>query len=399
MAIFPSSPPLPEAGTQVAPAASTTAGGLHPERPRPKVFVQLAWGQDARQWRERWEDQSLIGINDPSPYGYERAARMGCEVAFSQRKAEHLPGRLLRLAFRALLGFDYLHARRNAQAILASDVVWTHTESQYLAVAMILAMQPKARGGRQPLLLGQSVWLFDQWPRFSRLRRAFYRRLIREVDVLTVHSPENLALAQRLFPEKWIELVRFGIPSEQSMAPTLRNAHPARIICLGNDRHRDWQTVLKALRNQDGIELTIVSQTAPASLVRGASNCRIVQVRNNEQLLELFSQASFTIVPLKPNLHASGITTMQEAALRGVPIIASDTGGLRAYFDDSAVQYVRPGDAGELRAAVRRWIENPSLALAFAEHARQIMTDGRLGCEAYIARHVSLTRTLMKEDS
>ncbi|MBE7249591.1 MAG: glycosyltransferase family 1 protein, partial [Actinomycetospora chiangmaiensis] len=32
------------------------------------------------------------------------------------------------------------------------------------------------------------------------------------------------------------------------------------------------------------------------------------------------------VVPVKPNLHASGNTVMQEAALCGVPIVASDTG-------------------------------------------------------------------------
>jgi len=33
-------------------------------------------------------------------------------------------------------------------------------------------------------------------------------------------------------------------------------------------------------------------------------------------------------VPLLPNLHASGITVIQEAVLAGVPVVATDTGGL-----------------------------------------------------------------------
>ncbi len=39
------------------------------------------------------------------------------------------------------------------------------------------------------------------------------------------------------------------------------------------------------------------------------------------------------VVPLKPNKHASGITVMEEAALHGLPMVVTDTGGLKAYFD------------------------------------------------------------------
>ncbi|MDO8941888.1 MAG: hypothetical protein Q7U75_01825, partial [Desulfobacterales bacterium] len=181
-----------------------------------KVFVHVARGFDEREWRRRGENGELVGINDPTPYGYGRAEALGCHVTFSKDDPEGFIGKYLRLALRLVLGFDFLHARRNAREMFQSDVIWTHTESQFLAVALLFRLHGTGKG--RPKLLGQSVWLFDRWQSFSPLRRAFFSRLVRSVDLLTVHSRENRAIAQKLFPDKWIETVPFGIP-EQDKSP------------------------------------------------------------------------------------------------------------------------------------------------------------------------------------
>ena len=60
------------------------------------------------------------------------------------------------------------------------------------------------------------------------------------------------------------------------------------------------------------------------------------------------------VVALKPNLHASGITVLQEAAIRGVAIVCTDTGGLRAYFSDKEIYYIPGSNSFELRNAIRK---------------------------------------------
>ncbi|MCS0501285.1 glycosyltransferase [Ancylobacter mangrovi] len=365
-----------------------------PPGAEPKVFVHLAFAQDEQEWERRWRAGTLIGLNDPSPYGYARARAMGCAVAFSRAAKEGVLRKAVRYAVRALLGFDYLHALHNREAILASDVIWTHSESQYLAVALLLAIYGRRPSGR-PKLLGQSVWLFDRWDGLTAIRRAFFRRLIREVDLLTTLSPENLAVIRRAFPGKHCELVLFGIPSEKWTPPRVRVSRPARIISLGNDRHRDWRTLVAALRGQPDIELTIVSGTAPVSLMRDAANVRIVQLADNSELQSLMHEAALMVVPLKPNRHASGITVMEEAALEGLPMVVSGTGGLEAYFDARSACYVPPGDPLALRAAVQSLLAAPERGILLAQRAQARMRLGGLGCQEYIARHVELTRALL----
>ena len=101
------------------------------ERPM-RVFVHLAHGFGAREWQKRWSEGKVFGINEPLPYGYFRANKLGCVVEYSEDKSETILVTLFRLGVRAIFGFDLIHAWRNFDGIRKANVVWTHTESQYV---------------------------------------------------------------------------------------------------------------------------------------------------------------------------------------------------------------------------------------------------------------------------
>lgn len=105
-----------------------------------RVFVHLAHGFGAANWQQRWDRGEIIGINDRLPYGYFWAAEDGCAIEHSEDRPEGLFGRLLRLGIRVALGFDFVHAWRNRRGIADAEVVWTHTESQHLAVLLLLRL-------------------------------------------------------------------------------------------------------------------------------------------------------------------------------------------------------------------------------------------------------------------
>jgi glycosyltransferase involved in cell wall biosynthesis len=357
-----------------------------------KVYVHLAAGHDASKWAERWAKGLLLGLNDPSPYGYARARDMGCSVTFSEAHEENALKRCLRLGFRVLLGFDFIHARNNKEAIYDADVVWTHTESQFLAVALLFCLN---RRRPRPKLLGQSVWLVDNWTKLWFPHRYLYRSLLRFVDVLTFLSPLNAAEARRLFPLLHVETVLFGIPSENMKSPSVRETPRIRVLSVGNDVHRDWQTLVTALGNQQGIDLTIVSSTVAASVCRGFDNVKVVRPSTNQQLIELYDDATMMVVPLRPNKHASGITVIEEAVIKGLPVIASDTGGLDAYFDHTEIMYVTAAIPAAILEAVNSLGHDQQRRLKLATAAQSKMGAPDMGCGAYIYRHVELTVELL----
>ena len=358
-----------------------------------QVFVHLAYGFGVQSWERRWRDGKILGLNEPKPYGYYRAETMGCSVSYSEYREESLAGKLLRLALRVVLGFDLVHAWRNFEAMKNADVIWTHTESQFLAILMLFRLK---RNVRRPKLIAQSVWLFDHWSRFAAPRRWLFSALIRQADILTVLSPKNLAVAKRLFPKIRSELVLFGITADTRIEPVLRPVKGSlNIISLGNDVHRDWDLLIEAVASEPAWTLKIASQKVKPSAIAHAKNVEVTSLKSNDELFALYRSADLLVLAIKPNLHASGITVLEEAALLGVPIICSDAGGLRAYFSDPEVRFVPPQDVTALKAAIRELAADPDARLALAEKAQARMGSSGLSSESYVRRHVEISRELL----
>jgi len=360
------------------------------------VFVHLAYGFDAVEYERKWA-AGRKGMNDRQPYGYSRAASENTSIIYSRDRPEGYFQKFIRLFVRWVFGFDLVHAWRNRAGITNADVVWTHTESQHLAIAMIFLLTGKTRGRSRPKMIGQSVWLFDNWHRFAPPRRWFFRLLLRQSDVLTVHSPENLRLLRLIVPEIRSELVLYGVKAdpEDFAAPAPRERpDPIHVLSVGNDRDRDWETLVKALREAPAITVTIASRFARAA-AKGCTNIRVCTTTARDQIIALYDWADIVVVPLKPNLHASGITVIEEAAIRGVPVICTDAGGLRAYFDGDAIAYVPAGDPEAIRRTVETLRDNRQQRFDMASRAQARMGRNGLSSDAYVRRHVELSRELL----
>jgi len=356
-----------------------------------RVFVHLAHGFGAAQWQAKWDRGEIIGVNDRLPYGYFWAAEDGCTIEYSEDRHEGTIGRLFRLGVRWLLGFDVIHAWRNRRAIRAAEIVWTHTESQYLAVLLLLWRTHAQR----PKIIAQSVWLFDVWPRLSPLKRWLYGRLIANADILTVHSPDNLQRARALFPLRRSLMIPFGIRVDQLIAPARRTAHrPVHVLSLGNDRHRDWTTLIAALHGWPDAELRIVTPRRPAALT-GETNVTLVLPKTNGELAALYDWADIVALSLIPNLHASGITVVEEATVFGVPVICTDTGGLHAYFTDEQIRYVPPQEPGAMRQAIAALADDAAARTAMVERAQRRMIEAGLTSRDFARRHAELSRELL----
>ena len=361
-----------------------------------RVFVLLAHSFGAQSWKERWNGGRLTGFQEQLPYGYFHCASDNCEVRYSEDTSENRVTYFLRMCFRRLLGFDVIHAWRNRNGIAQADVVWTHTEIEHLAVLLLFRLG--LVGKRRPRLIAQSVWLFGRWSHLSAPKRWVYRRLLEHADLLTVLSPDNLRIARELFPAKRSELVLFGIDSSR-MRPARRREvnRPIRILSLGNDMHRDWKTLIDALGGWSACEVKIGGKRIGRQVkrwTRGFGNFEIVTPHTAADTDQLYQWADFVVIPLKQNFHASGITVMAEAVVSGVPVICSDTGGLRAYFSGDEVCYVPFDRPGHLREAIEGLSQNADLCLTMARRAQARIVSARLDSRAFAWRHYELSRTL-----
>lgn len=356
-----------------------------------RVFVHLARGFGAAHWQARWERGDIIGLNEHLPYGYFWAREDGCVVEYSQDRREGPFGGALRLGLRLLLGFDFVHAWRNRRGIYAADIVWTGTESQYLAVLLLLRCW-----SRRPKVIAQSIWLFDTWPRLSIPKRWLYRSLINDAAALTVHSVEGVKVAHTLFPRQRALFMPYGITADKMVPPDGRAPHrPIRVLSAGSDRHRDWATLVSALRDWPDAELRIVAPRLPATLKLGA-NASLVHPATNDEYLALYRWADVVALALNPNRHGSGITVVEEATVLGVPVVVTDIGGLRGYFSDQEVRYVPATDADAMRKAIAAVAEDPNSA-RMVERAQYRMIEAGLTSRGVARRHAQLSRELLAD--
>ncbi|WP_267360559.1 MULTISPECIES: glycosyltransferase family 4 protein [unclassified Methylobacterium] len=354
------------------------------------VFVHLAENKDAGKWRADYDTGRLPGRNDRSPYGYDRATGMGCHIVFSKSHRENVLQKFIRLALRVILGFDIVHAYRQRKTMLAADIVWTHTESQFLAVAAMLNFFE-----RKPLLIGQAIWFFDHWKKLSRPKKYLYSRLVRNVDILTTHSPLNAAEARKIFENQRVEIVLFGIPAENPTPPKDEKSETFSLISLGNDVHRDWRTLVDAIADRPEIPLDILSATAPKRLANNRKNVTIFKAETHEDVANAYRRADVVVVPLRENTHASGITVIFEAILSGLPVIATRTGGLDAYFSEDEIKFVPPGDVDALKRAIDELRANQQMRIDLATRAQRRIADHHIDANGYIKRHVDLSRDLL----
>ncbi|MFM0527467.1 glycosyltransferase family 4 protein [Paraburkholderia strydomiana] len=355
-----------------------------------KVHVHLFYGADPRFYRP--------GDNIGCLYGYHHAESDAFALTYSQDAREGKPMRLVRRALKAVLGFDFIHTWRNRAEMLRSDVIWTHTEQEWLSAALMLLLSGRKAGAdSSPLLLAQSVWLLDKWPSYGFVRKWLYRKLMARADQLTTLASENAALCKRYFNRDAKPLL-YGLNTRDFpvKAPTEWKPHsPIRIAAIGNDRDRDWDTLIRAFGNDARYTVKLATRRRiPASL--RAPNVEIALFSGIRKQHELYDWADVIVVPLRPNTHASGITVMLEAAAVGKPMVVTDVGALQDYFPAGEAAYIPPFNPSALRDAVDRLAAAPVEALRQAQAAAAGLLSRDLTTQHYAMQHVRITQEMLR---
>ena len=350
------------------------------------VYVHLGHGFEAGPFRERFQRGEF---NDLTPYGFHLAEGQDVSVTFSSDRPGGTPSRWLRAVNRRLR-FSADHGWHNRQAIADSDVVWTMSENEAFALAALMLMRLVPR---RPII-GAAIWLFNDWGRLSSANRAIYRTLSRYIDVLTVHSEACLPVAAKAALDTSVELSLFGI-NEQSylpLPPRTSADGPINVLAAGNDRTRDWATLLTALGNDDRFLISAWTPMLDEDSKTRVRNLRLPKPPTMAAIRAMYAAADVIIIPMVPNLF-SGITVALEAAALGRPVICSATGGVPSYFSPDEVLFVHPSDADALHEAALAARTPRLLSMATAAQAR--FDQGEYTTRAMIGRYLALTRRVL----
>ncbi|MGO9428259.1 glycosyltransferase family protein [Rhodoblastus sp.] len=352
-----------------------------------EVFVLLGRRLDVHNW----SIENADGIcPDKTPYGFHNAEAMNCKVSYSEPTKVNLIGRVVKYVFKC----DILHVLANWRRLRTADVVWTMTESEFLALRILerTSFSPK-----KPLI-GQVIWLISDWKSYSSIRRWFVTKLLRDTSVLTVHSKCNLPILKEVVPEGDVRLLLFGISIESFPLTTPTGGSdvgPIRIFAPGGDKTRDWQTLFEAFGDDRRFEVVVAIRHMKGNHVSKYSNFREAESKTLEGFRREYYQADFVLVPMIENPY-SGITVALEAASSGAAIICSDTGGVPSYFDAREVLYVPPGRPVAMRNAALSM--NARQRREMALRAQQRFIRDEYTSKAMAQRYVSVSKEILGVD-
>jgi glycosyltransferase involved in cell wall biosynthesis len=327
-----------------------------------KVWLELGPTLDTADWQAR---HARGEVPDAWPYGLDRLRRSGMEVAAGAppRGADALAARVLR---RAGGQFQWWEAARR-RVPPGTDVVACWAERAGVPVALRERSVPVATG---------VIWLTEPGAIGRAGARAARAGLRRAAAVWTLSSAQLPVLAREWGVERArLHHLPFGVDAD-FFSPG-GEPQPGVVLSVGNDRHRDHETVLKAVAQVRGAHprsrLSLVTR-APVD-VPPELGTRTVALPH-DRLAEEYRRSAVVAVALQPNLHVSGITVVLEAMACGRPVVVTGTPGMTDYVTHGENGLlVPPGDPAAMAAAVGALLADPERAAAVGAAGRRAVVD------------------------
>ncbi|MFL9989957.1 glycosyltransferase [Paraburkholderia sediminicola] len=352
-----------------------------------KAFVLLWAGISVENWKKSFDE----GIRpDRSPYGYHYLEESGFDVLYSKSVRESYLSMIIRKVISRIFRADLVHAMRNIRGMAKSDYIFTHTDRETFAVLLLRAVFPwliKAK------TVCQIIWTPDLLKQQNKFGARILGAVLRKADLVITLSSQNQEWLNQLDSRINARSVKFGVCRDSFSAevlPAIREDSALRILAIGNDEHRDWKTFCAALSEVSDVRVRVLSRTFEKSVASYPGDWEIESANSLGEVKDAYAWADLVVVPLKSNMHASGITCVLEAAFLGVPVIAANTGGLTDYFEEGEVMYYETGSTESLRSQVRRFAKDISVRRSYQRAAFDRARKETLTSKNYIDQQVSL---------
>ena len=327
-----------------------------------RTLVEMVQSRHTDQWAER---HARGEVPDAWPYGLNRLAAHGIEPVWPSRH-QGLSEGLSRAVAKAAGGRfldSWTAPVRNVDARLCWDE----------RTGIPAALDPRTRG--VPVVSG-IIWATD--PQAPRRARVLLRRALQKRNVIVFVNSRGQLGPLREISFGRLEYLPFGVDTGFWYRSDDPDPGSRVVVSAGNDRHRDFETLIRGALKHPKNRLIL------ASSVQIDSGKRLdVGPRTHSELRALFHEANVVSVATHPNDHCSGLTTTLEAMSCGRPVVATRNPGMDEYIDDGVTGIlVPPGDADALATAVEQLLDDPDRARAMgaagAERVRDRFTTEHL---------------------
>jgi glycosyltransferase involved in cell wall biosynthesis len=345
----------------------------------PTVLVELGPTLDVDEWARRHVRGE---VPDRVPYGLHRLVDEGMSVLVRRPLRSWPLVQFSRVGAKLTGGARWPENALGRPSPSAADVRLFYDERT--AVPALLLNGGTAR--HRPVITGV-IWNTEPTAGLSPLARWVNKTALRGADAIYVFSSAQVPVlrAEWGIAGSRIHFVPYGVDTdfwdpacparaELSGIGSSRLADGPEqplILSVGNDRHRDHELLLKAVRQVHAklpaARLELVT-SAPQQIPSEVGLWR--PSVTHPQLRDLYRKARVVAICTRPNIHASGLTAILESMAMGKAVIATHNPGLE--------DYIVPGETGVLVPA-----NDPD---AFARQLADLLADpdrcARLGAAA-----------------
>ncbi|MGE5503300.1 MAG: glycosyltransferase family 4 protein [Actinomycetota bacterium] len=212
--------------------------------------------------------------------------------------------------------------------------------------------------------------------------RPYQRRILRwclsHCEPIAISRSEQSALAEAL-PGQPVHYLPFGVDLGFWAAEDAGTAAEPYVLSIGNDRNRDFATLVAAWR-PEWPKLKIVTSLpvkagqANIEVIRGDWRSRLL---SDADIRTLFHQSLFVVIPLRQTIQPAGQSATLQAMACGKAVVVSDIEGMwdrEAMRDDATCLLVPPGSGEGLAAAAGRLMDADTRARLAAAGREVIVT-------------------------
>lgn len=252
-------------------------------------------------------------------------------------------------------------------AVWRSPVTLAMFESQGHLLALLRSVVRPLRTRRLVIV---ACWLADIAPSLSNRRRALYRRIYREVDLVVVFSTNQRAILERELDisAARIAVVPFGIDVSEFAQSTVSES--GCVVAVGRDAGRDWPTFFTAVEGTEW-DVKVACRTRQVANLVVPREVGLLGYIERDRYRALLASASVVVIATQNRAYPTGQSVMLEAMSMGKACVVTQTAAMAEYAIDEVNCLTVPlGDSDSLRTAISRLLADDSLRQKIGNEAR-----------------------------
>ena len=328
--------------------------------------------------RKRWFEKNF----SPSEffYGYRELSNIYKNISFLEEKDLGMKSKksLLGIFFRKLSFFSFniplemiygFLKTKKFEELSDNDILVATTNS----IGLTLAFAQKIG------LLKCNVVLIAMGliPKYSIFFKVLiYKLILSKANIIAI-SLEEQNFLKKIMPKKDIKYIPFGVDNK-FWNPKKIKIEEEYIFAIGNDKSRDWETLIEAW-DPSFPTLKIVTSKFCVNYKRNIQIIRGDWKKNlltDQQILSLYNGSKFVVIPLIDTIQPSGQSVCLQAMSCFKPVIMSNISGL---WDHTRLKHkeniflVKPENSSLLNLSINELLNDKILYEKLAQNGRELV--------------------------